>query len=394
MARFTMDTAVGRIEAESMEMLAIRVSEIPAMQTLSRHGHADSYAHAARARAMDKGEQFSRLMRHPLQTLRGVPAGVARYFGKRLRKIGKQAQSLSDHVARELGTRGESWPRSDGPMTSARDIDRQEARSNDAGHDSWLDDLGAETEREIKRRVEYRKARRDLAENLGIDPYTSNPILGERLDELAWSGSAGRLTADLAIASIDGSAGLLLARSDQLNELAWKLDEDQLRTVTLQRLERFARDEFLMRQFMRRGVFTPSLKASMLDALERLQPASGGDALLELAMTARSELEARYIVNALRLLATQLGNNAHGGELLIVGAGLGYLGNSRDVVLPLPVDYLSWTQEFASFLDNEEFRSARKSVIIQGNASPRSLRELTSRGWNIVVDSSSLVAAE
>lgn len=394
MARFTMDTAVGRIEAESMEMLAIRVSEIPAMQTLSRHGHVDSYAHAARARAMDKGEQFSRLMRHPLQTLRGVPAGVARYFGKRLRKIGKQAQSLSDHVARELGTRGESWPRSDGPMTSARDIDRQEARSNDAGHDSWLDDLGAETEREIKRRVEYRKARRDLAENLGIDPYTSNPILGERLDELAWSGSAGRLTADLAIASIDGSAGLLLARSDQLNELAWKLDEDQLRTVTLQRLERFARDEFLMRQFMRRGVFTPSLKASMLDALERLQPASGGDALLELAMTARSELEARYIVNALRLLATQLGNNAHGGELLIVGAGLGYLGNSRDVVLPLPVDYLSWTQEFASFLDNEEFRSARKSVIIQGNASPRSLRELTSRGWNIVVDSSSLVAAE
>ena len=233
-----------------------------------------------------------------------------------------------------------------------------------------------------------------MAENLGIDPYTSNPQLSERLDELAWSGSAGRMTTDLALASMDGSAGLLLARSDQLNDLVWKLDEDQLRTITLQRLERFARDEFLMRQFMRRGVFTPSLKASMLDALERLQPAAGGDALLELAMTARSELEARYIVNALRLLATRLGNNALGGELLIVGAGLGYLGNSGDVVLPLPVDYLAWTREVATFLDNEEFRSARKSVLIQGNASPRSLRELTSRGWNIVVDSSALVAAE
>ncbi|MGB2788744.1 MAG: hypothetical protein WBC13_05435, partial [Dokdonella sp.] len=91
---------------------------------------------------------------------------------------------------------------------------------------------------------------------------------------------------------------------------------------------------------------------------------------------------------------TRLGNNAHGGELLIVGAGLGYLGNSGDVVLPLPVDYLAWTHEVATFLDNEEFRSARKSVLIQGNASPRSLRELTSRGWNVVVDSSALVAAE
>ena len=64
------------------------------------------------------------------------------------------------------------------------------------------------------------------------------------------------------------------------------------------------------------------------------------------------------------------------------------------MVLPLPVDYLAWTHEVATFLDNEEFRSARKSVLIQGNASPRSLRELTSRGWNIVVDSSALVAAE
>ncbi|MGB2788640.1 MAG: hypothetical protein WBC13_04900, partial [Dokdonella sp.] len=64
MARFTMDTAVGRIEAESMEMLAIRVSEIPAMQALDRQGHVDSFAHAASERAMDKGEQFSRLIRH------------------------------------------------------------------------------------------------------------------------------------------------------------------------------------------------------------------------------------------------------------------------------------------------------------------------------------------
>lgn len=394
MARFTLDTAIGPIQADSVEMLAIRVAEIPAVQAIARQGHAESLAQAAGGSVAEKGQRLSQLIRNPWQTLKGIPAGVARYFGKRLRKLGRQAQSLSDHAARELGTSGEAFPRSDGPMTATRDIDRREADLQQANHDTGLGDLGAEAEREIKRQMDYRQSRRELAEKLGIDPYTSNPYLRERLDLLAWSASAGRTTADLAIGAIDGTAGLVLARGNQLNELVWKQDEEHIRVATRQRLERHARDEFLIRQFLRRGVFTPSLHASMLEALDSLHPADGGDALLELAMTARSELEARYLVNALRLLARQLGEDAHDGHLLTIGAGLAYQRKSGEVVLPLPVDYLAWTREVADFLGQEEFRGQRKSVLIQGTASSRSLRELTERGWNIVVDSTSLVAVE
>ena len=111
-------------------------------------------------------------------------------------------------------------------------------------------------------------------------------------------------------------------------------------------------------------------------------------------MTARSELEARYLVNALHLLARQLGEDAHDRHLLTIGAGLAYQGKSGEIVLPLPVDYLTWTREVADFLGQEEFRGLRKSVLIQGTASSRSLRELTARNWSIVVDSTSLVAVE
>lgn len=55
-------------------------------------------------------------------------------------------------------------------------------------------------------------------------------------------------------------------------------------------------------------------------------------------------------------------------------------------MLPLPIDYLTWTGEVARFLDGEEFRGARKTVLINGTATLRSQQELTERGWNIVVD--------
>ena len=141
-----------------------------------------------------------------------------------------------------------------------------------------------------------------------------------------------------------------------------------------------------MRQFLRRGTFTPTLQTALLDALDQLRPEVGGDALLELAMTAHSELEARYIVNALRLVAERLGTRAKGGRLLTIGAGLAYDSVDGERVLPLPIDYLAWTDEVARFLDSDVFRATHKPVLVSGSATPRSEQELTSRGWNIVVN--------
>lgn len=387
MARFTIDTALGPIQAESVEILGERIAELPALETLDAVSRSQAFVDAADASVTKTAHGLGQILRHPVQTLTGIPLGVARYFGKRLKRLGNQAQALSDRGAREFGSSGNPHPRGDGPMTQAREIDRAEALGNGSeGQSGWYADVGDEAGREVKRQLKYGQVRRELAERLGIDPYTSNPYLRERLDRLAWAGSGGHFAASAALGTIGGAGGLALSWSKQLNEVVWKLDPEQLREHNAKRLRQFCHDNLLLRQFLRRGTFTPSLQTALIDALERLQPKAGGEALLELAMTAHSELEARYLVNALQLVGERLGERAKGGNLLTLGAGLAYDSVDGELVLPLPIDYLTWTGEVARFLDGGEFRGARKTVLINGTATLRSQQELTERGWNIVVD--------
>ncbi len=387
MARFTIDTRVGPIEAESVEILHERIAELPALEALDQLTQSEAFIGAAGESAVKTADGIGQVLRHPVKTITGIPAGVARYFGKRLAKIGRQAQSVSDRTARELGNDGSPYPRSPGPMTEARDIDREEeSRNPDKKNRRWYSRAGSEAEREIKRQIKYGQVRRELAERLGIDPYTSNPYLRERLDQLAWAGSGGRYAASAALGSIGGIGGLVIANGSQLNEIVWKLDPDKLRELNARRLTRWCSDNLLMRQFLRRGTFTPTLQTAMLDALDTIKPERGGDALLELAMTANSDLEARYIVNALDLIAHRLGDRAHGGSLITIGASLAYDSTDGERVLPLPVDYLAWTDDVAGFIDNDRFDGATKTVLLTGTATMRSQQELTSRGWNIVLE--------
>ena len=127
MARFTIDTAIGSIQAESVEILGERIAELPALEALEALSHSQVFVDAADASVTKTAHGLGRILRHPVQTLTGIPIGVARYFGNRLKRIGKQAQALSDRGAREFGSSGNPHPRGDGPMTEAREIDRAEA---------------------------------------------------------------------------------------------------------------------------------------------------------------------------------------------------------------------------------------------------------------------------
>lgn len=386
MAHFTLDTPQGPVRAESVEILANRVAEMPALETLDAMTHSQAFLDAANDSVTRTGSGLAQVLLHPIATLAGIPGGVARYFGRRFDKLGRQAQSLSDRTATELGNAGDPYPRADGPMTETRDIDRAEAdkQQADKSH-GWVGDIGNELTRELKRQIKYSQVKRELAERLGIDPYTSNPYLRDRLDQLAWAGSGGRYAAGAALAAIGGVGGVILDKGSQLNELVWKLDAPQLRQFNAERLEQYCRDNLLMRQFLRRGVFTPTLQTALVDQLVALKPAGGCDALLELGMTAQSELEARYLVNALQLVADNLGDGAHGGSLLVVGAGFAYDTPDGERVLPLPVDYLAWTAEVAEFIDRPEFRLTSMTILISGQSTMRSQRELTARGWNMVI---------
>lgn len=375
MAHFILDTPLGQIPAESVEILAERAQEMPALQALDRVSRSDAFASATANRAMLTARTFGRVFMHPVDTLLEVPAGVARYIGGLVGKYQHQAQSVSDYAARHLGTNGNPYPPDVGPMTAARDTELVRARKNAASR------VAAETRRELKRQIKYSQVKRDLAKNVGVDPYTRNPEIQERLDRLAWIGSSGDFITNAVFAAIGGTAGTILSNTGQINTIVWSADPDQLRDRIERRLDNHVSDPLLIRQFLRRGTFTPIQQIALADALDTLQPQGGCEALLELAMTANSELESRFLINALHMLVANVTPGS--GRLRTIGAGLVWQTSSDEVILPLPVDYLSWTQPFATFVDRAEFRDLRKSVLIGGNATPTAEEGLRSFGWKV-----------
>ena len=351
-----------------------------ALETLDRATKTEAFAHAIAERGRKTGETVWNVVAHPVDTVAGIPAGVGRYFVKKWNTWTGRAQRLSDRAARQFGNDGNPYVVPDGPMAEAHaplPDDPVEPRKNKA----WYARVGKEAQREVKRRLEYSKMRREMAKYLGLDPYTANPAINQRLDDLAWAAVAGNFTAKAALDTVGGVGAEVLADTGKLNEIVWQLDPEDLKEANRKRLAAFCSDDFALRQFLRRGGFSDSLRTTLADQLEALKPVKGCNDLIELATTTRTELEARYLVNALRLIRTHA--EAPGGELLTLGAALAWRTPQGELLLPLPVDRLSWTDDIRDFFDQASFRTVRKSALIGGEASILAQRGLTERGWNL-----------
>ena len=62
-------------------------------------------------------------------------------------------------------------------------------------------------------------SRRKLAKRLGVDPYTTNMVLDEKLDEVTWSIFAGDFGIDVATSLIPGS--IVVTTSSLVTNWVW-----------------------------------------------------------------------------------------------------------------------------------------------------------------------------
>jgi len=383
MAHFVIDTKFGPLRADSVEMLAVRESEIPAIEALDRATRSQAFAHAIATRARKTGAAIAHVVEHPVDTVTGLPECVVKYLRKQIGTWTGRAQSVSDRASRQFENEGDPFHAPPGPMTAVREQPHDPALVEDKKNRAWYARAGSETGREAKRYLKYGEQRREMAKLLGVDPYSSNPILDEKLDELAWAAVWGNFSAGRALGEITGSAANVISWSGKLNTYVLEKTPEELREINRKRLLNFCSDEFSVRVFLRRGGFNDTLRTALADALETLKPQSGCDQLIELAATTRGEVEARYLVDALRLLERQA--DAVGGKLIVTGAAIAWRTPADRLLLPLPVDYLTWSHDLDEFFAQAAFAAPDKIALIGGEASTPAQRKLTERGWSIAL---------
>jgi hypothetical protein len=376
-ARFVLVTDHGEIEAESVEILAQRIEEMPALQALYAESVTKAVLKSGAESVMAPLRAVAQVVQRPGETITGLPRGVWRYFSERAIKLGQRAKRFGARADQRISHDGNALRDADAPMSASR----VQGPPND---DTWYGDVGDEIIRLAKSEAGYGRARRELAARLGIDPYTGNPLIRARLDQLGWAATAGKLGVGQAMGLLDPVTTSVLSTSGDLNRLVLELPPEDLRARNDERLEALGADAELRYHFLQFGRFSPSLQTALVEQLEAIRPSEGVDTLLEIAQMAGNEVEARFVVNTLKLARAHLGDRATGAHIVGVGAILALDSADGERVFALPVDRLSWTEDTARwFAQPALWEHPQRSLVASGAISMAAQRALSRQGWSL-----------
>jgi len=343
LGRYTIRSAVGTFPAHGLEMLSVRVAELPAIQHLKGVRRNKVFLSAARSAAEKPVKAAVNIATHPKETVQGIPAGIGRFFDR-----------VQSGASRIVEAASNPEPGEDRAATILK-----------GGGTAARDALG------------YEQERRSLAKELNVDPYTTNPVLAKQLDDVAWVSFTGRLGVNVVMSvAVPGSMAITATRFT--NDLVWDTPRGDLIVRNETALKDFEVPEKAARAFMKNPAVPLSVKTDLVQALEKLGPVKGRAAVVALAATARSEEQARFLVAAVRLLGK-------GHALEQVTATGTVVGREKGgaIVVPAPVDYVSWTERVARFANRDDLKAPERSILLTGRMSPRARQEFEALGWKV-----------
>ena len=345
---FTVRGAVGRFEVRGVDLLETRVAEIPAIERLKGMSRSKVFASALGGAAARPLRAAAGMARHPMDTAKGVPGGVSRFFDR----VGSGSKQL---VAAATDRKADTGRR---PATVA----------GQAGV-ATRDALGYEQERRL------------LAKEMKVDPYTMNPVLAKQLDEVAWVSFTGRIGVG-ALMAVVVPGSFALSATSFANDLVWDTPRGDLVVRSQKGLDALRVPAAQAQAFTKNPAFSLSVQTALVDDLQKLTDVEGRAAVITLAGSAESEEQARFVANAVHLLVQ---HHETRGPLAKVSARGTVVGRERGgaVVVPGPVDYVAWTEKVAGFARREDLAAPTRSLWLTGRMSPRARKEFEALGWTV-----------
>jgi hypothetical protein len=344
-------SAFGEFVAEGPGMVAVRAAEIQALDVLSKTETTEIFQKAMAASMKRTGQSLKTAVTHPVDTVKGLPAGVGRFFDRVSRDVTTSMQKVGD--TKEGGDSGSSISEEvkEGATMAGQSV------------------------------IGYDDARRRLCKYLGVDPYTRNKILTDKLDGAAWAVWGGEFGPDTVIGFVPGGFAIKFTR-DWVSDLVWDMTPGDLRVRMNTHLKGLGVAQDPIDRFLRQPSFTHTVRLALVDSLVALGPGPGRPDVIAWALTAHSETQARYMAGSVAILAR------HHQATPITRARVAgtVLGETADgaVVVPAAVDYVSWTERVATFADRTDLTSAKaRRLWLAGKVSPRTRQELLARQWTI-----------
>jgi hypothetical protein len=347
MALFKIRSDVGTFDAPGADLLRIRVAELPAIVQLKQTSKTGVFAQSLARNAVAPVQAAGQMLRNPVETVQGLPGGVQRFFGR----VGQGVQN----IAQAAGDTGQDAGERAGAVTS---------RVGKA----TMDVLG------------YEQEVRHLAKELNVDPYTTNPVLAPLLDEIARVAFTAHVGVNIAIsATVPGAIAITGTR--MVANWVWDTPRADLIIRNRNKLEQMGVPNSAARTFMANNAFPLSVQTEFVENLSRLSGIPGVVDTVLLAGTMQSEVQARFITDAVGMLGRYNSRT----PLASITAKNTVIGRDRNrtIVVPAPVDYVSWTRRISTFANRPDLKASKRIAILTGQMSPMAKKNFQKLGWTI-----------
>jgi hypothetical protein len=325
--RYAITSDYGDFEVRGDRMLRTRIREIEALAALDEMSKTTTFSEAAGNALKSPFVATWNLITNPVDTILGIPTGAW------------NAIEQTSQLAR--GERGA------------------------------LEDSGALA------LIGFEAKKRQIANELDVDPYSSNKALQKQLNRFAWAAYLGGLPY-LFVPFVDDSDFQKTSEepADGLAEILSIYSPEDLRRLNRIELAVMGISEPLSDKLIGHPWYSPRHATALVEALAALDLTQNRSAFIEAAVSAESEDDALFYEHTAELMRSYGDRVSPIGEIVNIGGTPTGITESHTLVIPLPADYVIWTPATAALAraigegvaghPNIE----RSELVLSGAASP------------------------
>lgn len=344
---YTITSDFGTFTAHRTDFVAERVQEVYALQELSEITKSDAFAAGVAEAAKSPFRALKGLATEPVGTVTGAVRGIGALFSQAGEMVTGSRGELEGSAAQEL--------------------------------------------------VGFGAVKREVAELLKVDPYTTNQQVQDGLGDVSWAGFAGGLSLAPLTASVGGGAGVALSGAQNartLNSLLTSQSPEALREINRGRLEETGVDGEVIEAFVESPWLSPRHETTITAALIQMDGVENHAAMLERATVSESEEQSIFLM---RQAEATLGFHQNVAAIVrmersdqIISL---YTADNRAVIV-LPADHLVWSEGAESLADQKVSAGVLRELWLTGSISDLARSEFKKRGWAVMAEQSDKLAPD
>jgi hypothetical protein len=250
----------------------------------------------------------------------------------------------------------------------------------------------------LKAIIGFSKTKREYAYDFGVDVYSTNKVLQDELNDIAWSGYAGGISVSALMSQIPGAAGVVVTTtggSRLMNEVFRTTAPVDLRKMNRAKLIKLGINPDIADLFIDNTVFSPRRQTLLVSALDQMKGVKNRAVFVHFAVLTRDQDVAFFRQRMAQMYVAYHKTVEPIDRFILLGkeVPIRNLGIARTtsgkIIFHAPLDYLVWTELIANIfeamnrvVDNMPPVKG-KELWLAGTVSALARQKIQDAGWVI-----------